>query len=105
MFETGHKKFDLEKIKNEVKKLQGGENSLYKEIDDLEIYLQKQNKLLEAKKQQISKASRQINDLISLIQDKIILIRRLKSEIDWMHNRLPYKVYSRTVGLLKIFRR
>ncbi len=102
----GHKKkFDLKIIRDEIGNLHGEKINLSNEVDKLETYLREQNGLVDAKEQQIAKAARQINDLISLIRDKVILIRRLQSQIDWMHNRLVYKFYRRASGLLKIFQK
>ena len=103
---TGYKtKLNFKIVRDEITKLQGEKSNLNKEMDKIEAYLQEQNKLLHAKDQQLAKAACQVNDLIPLIDDKVVLIRRLQSQIDWLHNQFGYKIYSRAKELFKIFLR
>ncbi len=103
---TGYKtKLNFQIIRDEITKLQGEKRNLNKEMDKIEAYLQEQNKLLRAKNQQLAKAACQINDLIALIKDKVVLIKRLQSKIDWIHKQFAYRVYSKATGLFKIFLR
>lgn len=102
MLEDGDKKnIDLKMIKDEIERLQGDKSKINEEIDALDSYFREQNKLLEAKEQQLFKANQQINDLISLIKDKVTLIRRLQSQIDWINSRFAYKVYRKSLMSLK----
>lgn len=89
---------DLKLIRAELEVPQLDRKRLNELID---IVLQKQAVLLKARGDQLINANRQINDLILLIKDKVDLVKRLQSQIDYINNHPAYKVYRNTTGHLK----
>lgn len=86
------------RIRAELEKPQSDRRSLNELMDTL---LQKQTRLLEAKEAQLINANRMINDLILMIRDKVTLIKKLESQINWVNNHTAYKLYVKAVGPLK----
>lgn len=99
MLEKEDKKIiDLKMFKEEIERLQGDKTRLHELIDEL---FKRQGMLFNGKEFQLANANQQINDLISLIKDKVTLIRRLQSQIDWINSRFANKVYRKSLMSLK----
>ena len=96
--------FDFENIKKSIEELQGEKSVLNEQIDILEENVRQLTVLLNARETQLQHANQQINDLLSVIHEKVVLIKCLESRIEWINNHPAYRLYSKITRIAKIFK-
>jgi chromosome segregation ATPase len=100
-----NREIDIAAIRSQLGTLPEDKSELGDQIDALESYIQQRESTINAQEKKLINAHRQINDLISLLDDKVRIIKQLKSRIEWIHNKPAYKIYSKITSFLKSLKR